>query len=294
MHAIRWSDNDRYFGPFTYAREPKNRRASYRPIAIMLGSGDDDDYPGASLRLSAFGHTLITRLPGFILRPSRQWHEITTEPTRSQMIEAGRKPGYWDVWRREFGFSIAEGAIHWHYGQRTHDSETDRSKCWFMPWRSWRHVRRSFYNAMGEHYVTVFDVPKRRRRLLGSKPWHDYELQRLAEGATDKLSFNFLDYDGEAIQAVTHIEEREWHRGEGKFRWLSLFTRPKISRSLCITFTKETGKRKGSWKGGTVGHSIEMLPGELHGAAFRRYCAENNMTFVGPVLDLVEAQSPLA
>jgi hypothetical protein len=35
---------------------------------------------------------------------------------------------------------------------------------------------------------------------------------------------------------------------------------------------------KGSWKGGTVGHSIAMLPGELHGAAFARYCEQHEMT----------------
>ena len=29
-------------------------------------------------------------------------------------------------------------------------------------------------------------------------------------------------------------------------------------------------------KGGTVGHSIDMLPGELHEAAFRRYCEKEH------------------
>ena len=38
----------------------------------------------------------------------------------------------------------------------------------------------------------------------------------------------------------------------------------------------ETGREKGSWKGGTIGTSIEMLPGELHESAFRRYCDEEH------------------
>ena len=46
----------------------------------------------------------------------------------------------------------------------------------------------------------------------------------------------------------------------------------KIRRSLDLEFSGETGPEKGSWKGGTVGTGIEMLPGELHEAAFRRYC----------------------
>jgi hypothetical protein len=50
---------------------------------------------------------------------------------------------------------------------------------------------------------------------------------------------------------------------------------------LDIRFSEETGRRKGSWKGGTLGHGIDMLPGELHEAAFRRYCATHEMEFVG-------------
>ena len=71
------------------------------------------------------------------------------------------------------------------------------------------------------------------------------------------------------------------HRfGTKSFKWLSWFVAPKISRSLMLQFQKETGRRKKSWKGGTVGHSIRMLPGELHESAFRRYCQEHDMTFV--------------
>ena len=106
---IRWSDNDRYWGPFTYARE----RGTERGITIMLGSGDGDDYPGCRLRLGGFGHTLIIALPQ-ILKPWREWVEIRTEPTRGKMIAEGRNPGYWDMHAREFGFSFFEGAIHVH------------------------------------------------------------------------------------------------------------------------------------------------------------------------------------
>ncbi len=98
------------------------------------------------------------------------------------------------------------------------------------------------------------------------------------------MSFGFSDYDGEALTAVTRIEEREWQRGVRWCRFLSLFWPAKIRRSLDIQFSGETGKRKGSWKGGTIGHSIDMLPGELHEAAFGRYCAAHGMTFVSPTV----------
>lgn len=272
---IRWSDNDRYWGPFTYARE----RGMECGITIMLGSGDGDDYPGCCLRLGGFGHTLIIALPQ-ILKPWREWVEIRTEPTRGEMIAEVRNPGYWDMHAREFGFSFFEGAIHVHYGPQTHDSTTDKVKVYFLPWRSWRHVRRSLYDLDGQHFA---DLPHQRGMAkLGTNAWHNsWAVQKAIEEACPSSSFDFDDYDGERITAVTRIEEREWLLGEGKFKWLSWFRRPNISRSLDIQFLKETGARKGSWKGGTIGHSIAMLPGELHEAAFRRYCAEHQMTFVG-------------
>lgn len=276
---IRWSDNDRYWGPFTYARE----RGTERGITIMLGSGDGDDYPGCRLRLGGFGHTLIIALPQ-ILKPWREWVEIRTEPTRGEMIAEGRNPGYWDMHAREFGFSVFEGAIHVHYGPQTHDSTTDKVKVYFLPWRSWRHVRRSLYDLDGQHFA---DLPHQRGMAkLGTNAWHNsWAVQKAIEEACPSSSFDFDDYDGERITAVTRIEEREWLLGEGKFKWLSWFRRPNISRSLDIQFLKETGARKGSWKGGTIGRSIALLPGELHEAAFRRYCTEHQMTFVGVHVD---------
>lgn len=269
MRAIRWSgEGDRYFGPFTYTRD----RRGYRPFAIMLGSGDGDDYPGCRLRLSAFGHTLIAALPA-IIKPWRRWVEITTEPTRSQMIAKGRKPGYWDQHENEYGFTVAEGALHWHYGPQTHDSETTKSKCWFYPWREHKCIRHSLYDLQGEFFATLPE--------WGFRHKNGWEVRNAIEAVCPVANFDFLDFDGEKITATTKIEEREWRRGKGVFRLLYL-GRNRIGRSLDLAFSSEVGKSKGSWKGGTIGHGIDMVPGELHEAAFRRYCAENGLTFIGP------------
>jgi len=274
MKAIRWSDHDRYFGPFTYASEQ-----SYRRTGIILGSGDGDDYPGCRLRLHAFGRTLIIALPA-IIKPAKVWHEITTEPTRSQVIAQGREPGYFEYYEREFGTTAAEGSVHVHYGQQTHDSSTTKSKCWFIPWRSLRFIRHSFYDLKGSLFV---DMPQRGRLAkLGQAAWHNHWLvENAIEEACPTATFEFEDFDGERLAAKTKIEEREWARGEGWFKWLSLFYKNQVRRSLDIQFSGETGKRKGSWKGGTIGHSIDMLPGELHGGAFLRYCQAHGMTFIG-------------
>lgn len=42
--------------------------------------------------------------------------------------------------------------------------------------------------------------------------------------------------------------------------WTKLFA--DVRKSIEIEFTKEVGKRKGRWKGGTIGCGYTMLPNE--------------------------------
>ena len=156
------------------------------------------------------------------------------------------------------------------------DSSTKQSWSYFLPWTQWRHVRHSFYGLQGEHVATLPDTGE---SYIGNPD--RWKREREIADATPTRCFAFDDFDGERITATTKIEEREWRAGTGLFKWLSWFRRPKNSRSLDLRFSAEVGQRKGSWKGGTIGHSIEMLPGELHNLAFQRYCGENNLTFAG-------------
>lgn len=273
MKAIRWAgrERDQYFGPFTFT--PSD---GYKCIGIMLGSGDDDEDGGCRLRLALHWFTLHVALPS-IIAPHRTWREIATEPTRSQIIAQGREPGYWETWRREYGFTAAEGALHWHYGPQTHDSETTRSKCWFFPWRYHRMVRHTLYDADANMFAHLPQKPSYR-------DWpHRWDVERAIADACPVQRFEFADFDGERIVATCRIEEREWARGKGLFRLLYIF-RNKVSRTFDVRFSAEVGKRKGSWKGGTVGHSGDIRRGEGLEAAFRRYCEREGLTFIGEVL----------
>lgn len=260
----RWGDNDHYFGPITYARD-----GHYRPFAVVLASGCDE-YSGTSFRVSGFGHTAILALPQWALQPYREKHFANWDEATVQRL--GRN-WYWAVDRREYGFSLSDGFLNVALGRQSNDSSTERRWGYFLPWTQWRHVRHSFYGLQGEHLATIPDTNK---PYLGSNRW---EQECAIADATPTVEFEFDDFDGERIVATTKIEEREWRFGTGWFRWLSLFRKPRVTRSLNLSFSSEVGKRKGSWKGGTVGHSIEMQPGELHESAFRRYCAQNGMTF---------------
>jgi len=273
MNTRRWGDNDHYFGPFTFAF-----RERWRHFAVVLSSADDDDR-GANLRISAFGNTMIVAMPNWIIRPYRTkvypgWDDVTVK-------RLGRD-WYWDVDERVFGFTLCDGHLSVKLGRQTHDSSTTQDWGCFLPWTQWRHVRHSFYGLDGRHFWTESDEETRAVSRLGAESRSErYEIVRQWAERCPTMSFAFDDFDGERITATTKIDEREWRFGTGYFKWLSLFRRPKIRRSLDIHFSSETGGRKGSWKGGTIGHSIGMLPDELHEAAFRRYCSENKMTFVG-------------
>ena len=263
IRAHRWSDNDTYFGPFTFARD-----RNYHAWAVCLSSTDDEDR-GCNLRFSGFGRTAIVALPSWLLRPERKKVFPSWD---SDTIQRLGRDWYWDITPREFGFSIFEGHMSVSYGRRTHDSSTEQRWGCFLPWTQWRHVRHSLYGLDGKIFA---DLNQRIR--WGS--WQ-YEINQIVEDACPTVSFRFKDFDGEELTAKTKIEEREWLFGTGWCKWLSLFRQPKVRRSLDLRFSGETGDRKGSWKGGTIGTGIDMLPDELHENAFRRYCAENNMTFV--------------
>lgn len=260
MKAIRWGDHDRYLGPFTWSYSK-----DYPHWAVVLRSRGDDDVESGlcSLRISLRKATLIVALPG-IVRPHRE--KVYPKSWDAETVKRLGRDWYWSIDPRQYGFSLNEGFLQVFYGRTggaCMDSRIQQQWSKFLPWTQWRHVRHSFYDLAGKHFI---DAPESRR--LGDS-WEAYQA---AKDACPKVKFSFEDHDGERLVATTMIEEREWHFGTGWFKWLSWFRQPKIRRSLDISFSGETGPEKGSWKGGTTGTGIDMLPGELHESAFRRYC----------------------
>lgn len=263
LKAARWSDNDRYWGPFTWAYSTK-----YRNWAIVLKSdvNEDSDCGTSSLRFNTGGCTLILTLPQIVKPHVRRvfpgWDQTT-------VTRLGRD--YYDLpTERAFGFSYSDGFLQVFRGLRTNDSSTDRSWSCFLPWTQWRHIRHSLYGLEGEHFWTE------PREGAAGKLGAGWEAYRAAKDACPIVKFSFRDFDDQELIATTRIEEREWRFGAGWFKWLSLFRRPKIRRSLDLEFSGETGPEKGSWKGGTAGTGIDMFPGELHESAFRRYCDQDH------------------
>lgn len=265
MRAIRWGDNDRYFGPFTFALSDH-----YRTFALCLRSSDDEDRL-ASFRLSIGRWSFLSTVPGWLIRPEKK--RVEAKYWSAADIARMGRDWYWDITPREYGISINDGHLSLHYGRVTNDSSTEQYWGCFLPGTQWRHIRRSFYDLDGKHFWSEIDAETRAVNKLGGKvPGERWEIIRKWEEMCPKAKFLIHDFDDKEITATTHIEEREWRFGTGWFKWLSLFRKAKIRRTLDISFSDETGPEKGSWKGGTIGTSIEMLPGEDHETAFRRYC----------------------
>ncbi len=252
---------------------------TYRSLRLVLSSGNED-YPGCKL-IVAFARWYITIPLPALIRPERQWVDISHYEWACKNVDGTK--GYWESTEREYGFSLTAGGdsgldfLIVFLGRQSGDSETEQSWSWFLPWLQHRFWRYSLYGLEGEHVWTQLESEEQTMMRAGGRP---FENQTAAKERVPKVTFAFRDYDGEEIVATTCIEEREWRRGTGAFAWLSWFYRPKISRSLDIKFSKQTGPKKGSWKGGTLGHGIEIGEDELHRAAFERYCGQHGMTLI--------------
>lgn len=73
-------------------------------------------------------------------------------------------------------------------------------------------------------------------------------------------NYDFLDkYDNTIIPTKIYVEEREWR--PKWLTWTKLFA--SIRKTIDVDFSQEVGRRKGSWKGGTIGCSYDLLKDEI-------------------------------
>lgn len=245
----------------------KVEKSNWHSIGLALSSGDDE-YRGCKLTIRLPHTALYIGLPEWLLPAKRSFLDLSDRVGTHgyDWLKPGKdgRYGYTEVFERRYGWTYTDKALHLYFGVQTNEWPGCKSKCYFIPWLEWRHVRTSLLNLDGSLYADVT------RQKFG-------EGERLQD-SQPRVSFDFADYDGEVITAVCRIEEREWRAGAGWFKWLSLFRKPMVRRSLDLSFSSEVGPKNGSWKGGTIGHSTEIAPGELPRTAFERYCEAHKLT----------------
>lgn len=156
--ALRWGDNDRYFGPFTWSYSK-----DYPHWAIVLKSRGDDDVESGicSLRISLRRATLIIALPGII----RPWREKVYPKWDADTVKRLGRDWYWNVDPRQYGFSLNDGYLSVYYGRTggaCMDSSIQQQWGYFLPWTQWRHVRHSLYGLKGfAQYPTPAQIVSR-------------------------------------------------------------------------------------------------------------------------------------
>lgn len=244
----------------------------YGSLYCYISSGDGEDDKGCSFTLAIFKYWINIKLPA-IIKPERKWVDISKYEWAKE--QNGVK-GYFEVIPRQYGFSLSKNNLESSFdyliiylGRQSHDSDSEQSWSCFLPWANFRHHRCSFYGVNGDCIGTVIVTKKFNKDV--------YKYEQELEKLTPKVNFKIQDYDGAIIGVQTFIKEYEWRRGIKWCSFLSYFFPHKISRYLDIKFSAEVGPEKGSFKGGTLGHSIELLPNELHQNGFKRYCEKNEL-----------------
>lgn len=240
---IRWSgERDKYFGPFTFCIDGRNE------LGFSIKFGDGDERPESYVRIHLFKFTALFPIPALV-KPWKEWVDT------SKYDWAKPPHGYWETGSREYGISFTATEAHWRFGDQRNQWPNGGSGCWFYPWRDHKLIGKTYTDMHGNIVEATDD----------EKPVADFIVE---------------DFDGELVEAKVAIEHLRYRVGKGLWHWLML-GKTKAYTKLDISFSAETGRRKGSWKGGTLGVSWPANPSDLHAMAMRQYCEKNNMKLIG-------------
>lgn len=129
-----------------------------------------------------------------------------------------------------YGFNIFANSVIWRWG--------NYYKSWDLPFVSYVFDFHVVQNTSGEWES-------------GNSSWDNQNILR------ESYLYTYLLSSGEEqiVRATCFKEIRQWHR-----KWLPWvkLVKPTIS----IEFSSEVGERTGSWKGGVLGCSYDLLPDE--------------------------------
>lgn len=102
-------------------------------------------------------------------------------------------------------------------------------------------------------------------------PWAWDHKEHTIHSAREEHPYRYVLKSGEVQERVAtiRVESRRWER-----YW---YPRKLVKKTIDVQFNDEVGERSGSWKGGTIGCSYDMLPGETALQTLRRMEAERKL-----------------
>ena len=221
------------------------------------------------LNIGFWKYSVWIRIPELI-KPKIQWVDTSHFETRPNSPK-----GYNNTIQKSYGFSFHKDALHIDYGIQPgcwlgdDPKNSNHTKVFFNGWEETRRIRYEFFDLNHNHFAFANDKPN------GAI---DFDSIQKCEKEVPKVQIKFNDYDGEEITASCYVYEMEWEFGKGLFKWVKFFRSNIIVTRLNLSFDKEVGPKKGSWKGGTLGHSCDVKADEGLFSAFSRYGEEHNFS----------------
>lgn len=167
------------------------------------------------------------------------------------------------IWSTIHECEYPEYGFYWEYGPSLVLCWNMKKKFIHMPWEmEW--VRTSKLRSDGTWYIErKGDVKKYRKEHPNYTMSEIYQWEQDRKGTlwTETHFYPYTTKYGEVqndTNATIKVSETEWR--PRWFMWTGLFK--KIRKYIDVEFDKEVGSERGSWKGGTIGCSYTMNPGE--------------------------------
>ena len=234
----RWSDKDFNFLIFKFWSTSEYSRS----IGAEYRTCQDEDGPSThnAVFLYFFYFGMMVVLPNFLksVEVKRECYHIT-KLTPEQRIAQGYEnhPGYYkEHLYRKYGFSYSfeNKFLQLFYGIQSDDSDDKpKVKSYFNPITSLTYISNTKSSIKDNSGLVTL-----------------------------------TDTDGTKLYAQFGSYTQTYHRGTGWFSFLRFLTKKITYHRIEINYSEECGKRKGSWKGGTLSASIPYDPKKSSVAGF--------------------------
>jgi hypothetical protein len=222
-------------------------------LSCILHSPDADNGDSqCALSLSCGSWKSYVNLPGWVLPEQQDAYEYLG---RVQNRPIRKAYGFSYDSESHFFFVCYGIQDDWEMG----DNRRYKSRGKTIPWLDYTMRRHILMDPQQVLFADVFNLQ-----------WKAFTAAR---ADCPKIDYLIRDFDGEIVAATAYVEEREWSRGSGRWQWVQNFLPPLIRRCLTIAYASEVGTEKGSYKGGSIGGGVDLLPGELPLTALKRLYA---------------------
>lgn len=243
------TDNDKRLGPITYGRVDGGTFS-----LIWASANPDLEDEHSALTICLLGWAFMVCVPD-ILKPLK----VMVSGTISDGTTTGN--WYWAYRSREYGFRLAGGFLQLFHGVQRYDGIASDASYYFLPWNQNRFIRHSLYDDYGNLYYEYNEA----NTYTTCKVYDERH-------ACPSVYFLLEDMDGNRILAKTVLEEREWRKGDGLFKWLSWFSKPIIQTYLCIEYANHVAPNVGVSPSNYISQTVDIIPGETRDQTVRRYC----------------------